>query len=53
VTQTTQHTVPNDRAVDEVLGRGEVRTADLGGGSTTHEMAEALADEVIRANAAS
>ena len=41
-----------DRAVDAVLGRGEVRTADLGGGSTTLEMAEALADEVIRANAA-
>jgi len=39
-----------DRAVDEVLGRGEVRTADLGGGSTTLEMAEALTDEVIRAN---
>jgi isocitrate dehydrogenase (NAD+) len=42
-----------DRAVDEVLGRGDVRTADLGGGSTTLEMAEALADEVIRADAAS
>jgi isocitrate dehydrogenase (NAD+) len=42
-----------DRAVDEVLGRGEVRTADLGGHSTTLEMAEALADEVTRADAAS
>jgi isocitrate dehydrogenase (NAD+) len=41
-----------DRAVDEVLGRGEIRTADLGGRATTLEMAEALADEVIRTDAA-
>ena len=40
-------------AVDEVLGRSEVRTADLGGRSTTLEMAEALAEEETRANAAS
>jgi isocitrate dehydrogenase (NAD+) len=30
-------------AVDEVLGRGEVRTPDLGGSSTTMQMAEAVA----------
>jgi isocitrate dehydrogenase (NAD+) len=30
-------------AVDEVLGRGEVRTPDLGGGATTMEVAEAVA----------
>jgi isocitrate dehydrogenase (NAD+) len=33
-------------AVDEILGRGEVRTADLGGGSSTMEVAEAIAAAV-------
>ena len=42
-----------DRAVDAVLGRGGVRTADLGGRATTLEMAEALANEVTRTDAAS
>jgi isocitrate dehydrogenase (NAD+) len=32
-----------ERAVDSVLGAGEVRTRDLGGSSTTMEVAEAIA----------
>jgi tartrate dehydrogenase/decarboxylase/D-malate dehydrogenase len=39
-----------ERAVDRVLGRGEIRTADLGGRASTLEMGEALADEVLRAH---
>src|SRR3989442_1537637 len=39
-----------ERAVDRVLGRGEIRTADLGGRASTLEMGEALADEVLRAD---
>jgi isocitrate dehydrogenase (NAD+) len=35
-----------ERAVDTVLGAGVVRTADLGGGSTTTEMGEAIAHAV-------
>jgi isocitrate/isopropylmalate dehydrogenase len=35
-----------ESAVDTVLERGDVRTPDLGGGSTTHEVAEAIAAEV-------
>jgi isocitrate dehydrogenase (NAD+) len=31
-----------ERAVDEVLRAGEVRTADLGGSSSTHEVADAI-----------
>jgi isocitrate/isopropylmalate dehydrogenase len=33
-------------AVDEVLSRGEVRTADLGGTSTTMHVAEEVATQV-------
>ena len=33
-------------AVDEVLGRGEVRTPDLGGSSTTMQVAEEVATQV-------
>jgi isocitrate/isopropylmalate dehydrogenase len=32
-----------ERAVDEVLSRGEVRTPDLGGTSSTMQVAEAIA----------
>jgi isocitrate dehydrogenase (NAD+) len=35
-----------ETAVDTVLGRGEVRTPDLGGRSTTREVADAIAAEV-------
>jgi isocitrate dehydrogenase (NAD+) len=35
-----------ESAVDTVLERGEIRTADLGGGSTTREVSEAIAAEV-------
>jgi isocitrate dehydrogenase (NAD+) len=35
-----------ESAVDTVLERGEIRTPDLGGGSTTREVAEAIAAEV-------
>ena len=35
-----------ESAVDRVLERGDVRTPDLGGGSTTREVAEAIAAEV-------
>jgi isocitrate/isopropylmalate dehydrogenase len=31
-----------ERAVDEVLRAGEVRTADLGGSSSTSEVADAI-----------
>ncbi len=41
-----------DRAVDEVLGRGRVRTADLGGRASTLEMGEELANEVASADVA-
>jgi isocitrate dehydrogenase (NAD+) len=34
-----------ESAVDAVLERGEIRTPDLGGGSTTREVAEAIAAE--------
>jgi isocitrate dehydrogenase (NAD+) len=34
-----------ESAVDRVLERGDVRTPDLGGGSTTREVAEAIAAE--------
>ena len=40
-----------ERAVDRVLGGGEIRTADLGGRSSTLEMGEALANEVLRGGA--
>ena len=40
-----------ERAVDRVLGGGEIRTADLGGRSSTLEMGEALAKEVLRGGA--
>jgi isocitrate dehydrogenase (NAD+) len=40
-----------DRAVDQVLGRTQIRTADLGGRASTIEMGEALAEEVIRSDA--
>ena len=33
-------------AVDEVLSRGEVRTADLGGTSSTMQVAEEIATQV-------
>lgn len=33
-----------ERAVDEVLRRGETRTADLGGSSSTMDVADAIAD---------
>ena len=39
-----------ERAVDRVLGRGEIRTADLGGRASTLEMGEALANEVLLAD---
>jgi isocitrate dehydrogenase (NAD+) len=39
-----------ERAVDRVLGRGEIRTADLGGRASTLEMGEAIANEVLRAD---
>jgi isocitrate/isopropylmalate dehydrogenase len=35
-----------ESAVDGVLERGDVRTPDLGGRSTTREVAEAIAAEV-------
>ena len=35
-----------DRAVDEVLARGQVRTPDLGGTSSTMQVAEAIAQAV-------
>jgi isocitrate/isopropylmalate dehydrogenase len=35
-----------ESAVDTVLERGEIRTPDLGGGSTTREVVEAIAAEV-------
>jgi isocitrate dehydrogenase (NAD+) len=37
-----------DRAVDEVLAEGSVRTGDLGGTSTTMEVGEAIAHAVAR-----
>lgn len=37
-----------ESAVDRVLERGEVRTADLGGTSTTSQVADAVADAVRR-----
>jgi isocitrate/isopropylmalate dehydrogenase len=36
-----------ERAVDRVLGLGEVRTGDLGGTSSTMEMGEAIAHAVM------
>jgi isocitrate dehydrogenase (NAD+) len=38
-----------ERAVDEVLAAGDVRTVDLGGSSSTTEVAEAVAAVVTRA----
>lgn len=38
-------------AVEEVVRRGEVRTYDMGGSSTTTEMAEAIAREAARLRA--
>jgi isocitrate/isopropylmalate dehydrogenase len=35
-----------EKAVMEVLKEGKVRTYDLGGNSSTQEMAEAIADKV-------
>lgn len=35
-----------ERAVLEVLGEGKIRTADLGGSSSTREMGEAIAEKV-------
>jgi len=37
-----------ERAVDGVLGAGAVRTADLGGGSSTMDVADAIAGMVAR-----
>ena len=35
-----------EKAVMKVLSEGEVRTADLGGSSTTSEMSDAIASKV-------
>jgi isocitrate dehydrogenase (NAD+) len=38
-----------ERAVDSVLAAGEVRTPDLGGGATTMQVAEAVAEALVAA----
>jgi len=37
-----------EQAVNKVLGRGKVRTRDLGGSSTTSEVGDAIAREILR-----
>ncbi len=37
-----------EQAVNKILGKGKVRTRDLGGNSTTSEVGDALAKEILR-----